>query len=438
MTGDLLIKHARLWPSAGSEVIEDGAVLVKEGRIAAAGKISARAHTVIDAGGSLLMPGLIQGHVHLCQTILRGIAEDLALLPWLRGYIWPSEAAHDEASIRASALLTCAEMIRGGTTAFLSIETTRHTHTTFAAVDEAGLIGAIGHCLMDETGGYPPIAVDNRDALAYCDVLLDRWGTHPRLQLAVAPRFVLSCSEANMIEACAYARDRGLMLHTHSSEQKEEIALVKERTGRCNICYLQDVGLIGPDTGLAHCVHVHPRELQILRETGTHVLHCPSANFKLASGIAPVPELLSAGINVSIGGDGAPCNNRLDAFLEMRLAGMMQKIRLGPDALPARDIVRMATEGGAKLLGLEDQIGTLTVGKRANMILVDESSFHTLPSTDPATNVVYSCTAEDVLMTMVDGRILYEDGHLTTIDEDALRAAVRSERKKLLRRAGLA
>ncbi len=437
MTGDVLIKNGRIWPSAHRDVIEGGSVLIKDGRIAAVGDISARAHTVIDADGCLVMPGFVQGHIHMCQTLMRGIAEDLALLPWLRGYIWPSEAAHQPESIRASALLTCAELIRGGTTAFLSIETTRHTDETFRAVDEAGLIGAIGHCLMDETGGYPPIAVDNKDALAYCDMLLDHWESHPRLKLAVAPRFVLSCSEANMREACLYARDRKLMMHTHSSEQTEEVAIVKERTGRCNICYLHDIGLTGPDVGLAHCVHVHPREMQLLRETGTHVLHCPSANFKLASGIAPVPEYLSEGINVSIGGDGAPCNNRLDQFLEMRLAGMMQKIRLGPDALYAREIVRMATEGGARLLGMQDELGTLDEGKRACVILVDDRSFHALPSHDPATNIVYSCTAADVQMTIVDGKILYEDGQFNTIDADLLKDTVVQERKKLMKRAGL-
>jgi len=437
MTGDLLIKNARVWPSAHRPVIEGGSVLVKDGKIVQIGDFKGKAHTIVDADGCLLMPGLVQGHIHMCQTLFRGYAEDLPLLPWLRGYIWPSEAAHTPESIRASALLTCAELIRGGTTAFLSIETTRHTEEAFRAADEAGLIGAIGHCLMDETGGYPPIAVDNREALAYCDVLLNNWEKHPRLQVAVAPRFALSCSEANMREASAYARERGLMLHTHSSEQVEEVELVKKMTGRYNIDYLNDVGLTGPEVGLAHCVHVRPEEVAILKETGTHVLHCPSANFKLASGIAPIPEYLRDGISVSIGGDGAPCNNRLDQFLEMRLAGMMQKIRLGPDALSARDIVQMATEGGARLLGMEAEMGTLEVGKRACMILVDESSFHTLPSTDPATNVVYSCTAEDVAMTIVDGRILFEDGHLTTIDEDLLKDTVRRERKKLMQRAGI-
>jgi len=438
MTGDLLIRNARVWPAAHRDVIEDGSVLIRDGRIVQVGVFTAKAHTVIDADQCLVMPGLIQGHIHFCQTIFRGIAEDLYLLPWLRGYIWPMEASHNPESIRASALLACAELIRGGTTAFLSIETTRHTDVTFQAIDEAGLMGAIGHCLMDETGGYDPIAVENRDALAYCDVLLGRWGTHPRLKLAVAPRFALSCSENNMREACEYARDRKLMLHTHSSEQTEEVHIVKERTGRYNINYLHDVGLTGPDVGLAHCVHTRPEERDLLRETGTNVLHCPSANFKLASGIAPIPEYLREGINVSIGGDGAPCNNRLDQFMEMREAGLMQKIRLGPAALSARDVVMMATEGGAKLLGWENEMGTLDPGKRANIILVDQNSFSTIPSTDPATNVVYSNTASDVVMTIVDGKILYEDGRITTIDEDALRATVFKERKKLLERAGIA
>jgi len=437
MTGDLLIRNARVWPSAYRDVIEDGSILIKDGRIEKVGVFTAKAHTVINADGCLVMPGLIQGHIHLCQTLFRGIAEDLALLPWLRGYIWPMEAAHNTASIRASALLTCAELIRGGTTAFLSIETTRHTDETFRAVDAAGLMGAIGHCLMDETGGYPPIAVDNQEALDYCDLLLDRWGKHERLKLAVAPRFALSCSENNMREACEYARDRKLMLHTHSSEQKEEVALVKEMTGRYNIQYLHDVGLTGPDVGLAHCVHTRPEEVDLLRETGTNVLHCPSANFKLASGIAPIPEYLREGINVAIGGDGAPCNNRLDQFIEMREAGLMQKIRLGPAALSARDVVMMATEGGARLLGWENEMGTLDPGKRANIILVDQSGFHTLPSTDAATNVVYSNTAADVVMTIVDGKILYEDGRINTIDEEQLRDEVRYEQKELLKRAGI-
>lgn len=438
MKKELLIKNARVWPSAGSPVIEGGSVLVREGRIAKVGKFTARADVTVDADGQLLMPGLIQGHIHLCQTMFRGAGEDMPLLPWLRHVVWPLEAAHDPASIRASAQLACAEMIRGGTTAFLSIETVRHTHHAFKAVHEAGLMGVIGHCLMDMTGGYKPLAVKVEDSLDEIEQLVDTWSGHDRLRVGVAPRFALSCSGANMRKAADYAREKGLLLHTHSSEQVAEIELVLERTGLPNIAYLDSVGLTGPDVCLAHCVHTRPEERELLRATNTRVLHCPSANFKLASGIAPIPEYLKAGITVSIGADGTPCNNRLDQFMEMREAGLMQKIRLGAEALPAVDIVRMATQGGAEALGWEKEMGTLEVGKRANMILVSQDSVHTIPSTNPATNLVYSNNAADVLMTIVNGEILFEEGQLTTIDEDKLRADVRREWKKLAQRAGLA
>jgi len=438
MSKEILIKNARIWPSAYAEVIENGSLLIREGKVSKLGSFTYRADVEIDAGGALVMPGLIQTHVHLCQTIFRGIAEDMPLLPWLRNYIWPMESSHDPASLRASALLACAEMIRGGTTAFMSMETTRHTQAVFEAVDETGLMGVICHCLMDESGGYDPIAEDIDDALAYCDVLLDEWQGHDRLRLGVAPRFALSCTGPNMQRAADYARDRGLMLHTHSSEQVEEVELVMKRTGMPNIEYLHSVGLTGPDVGLAHCVHTTERERGLLVETDTRVLHCPSANLKLASGIAPIPEYMEMGLVVSMGADGTPCNNRLDQFMEMREAGLIQKPRLGASALPAQDVVHIATMGGARTLAWEKQMGSLEVGKRANLILLDPDSFHVLPSSDDAANVVYGHISSDVMMTMVNGEILYEDGQFTTLDAEALRAEVRQQRRNLMKRAGLA
>lgn len=437
MAKDLLIRNARVWPAPAQPVIEKGSVLVRDGRIAKVGKFLARADETVDADGCLLMPGFIQGHVHLCQTMFRGAGEDMPLLPWLRHVVWPLEAAHDRDSIRVSALLACAEMIRSGTTAFLSIETVRHTRHAFPVVDETGLMGVISHCLMDMTGGYRPLAVDIEDGLADLDVLLDEWRDHDRLRVGVAPRFALSCSGRNMRKASDYARENRLLLHTHASEQVAEVDLVLERTGMHNIRYLHSVGLSGPDVCLAHCVHTQPDEKDLLRETDTRVLHCPSANLKLASGIAPIPEYLRMGLAVAIGADGTPCNNRLDMFLEMREAGLMQKIRLGAEALPARDVVRMATEGGARALGWEREMGTLEPGKRANMILVDQSGVHAIPCADPATNLVYSNTAEDVKMTIVDGRILYQNGEFLTIDEERLKDDVRRQWARLSKRAGL-
>ncbi len=434
---EILIRNARVWHSVQSELTEKGSVLIRGGRIAKVGRFHARAETVIDAGGALVMPGLVQGHVHLCQTLFRGLAEDVPLLPWLRKYVWPLEAAHDEDSIRVSAQLACAEMIRGGVTSFLSFETVRLTGAVFEAVAEAGLMGVISHVLMDESCGYAPLATDVEDSLADCDILIEQWGKHDSLRPAVAPRFALACTPRNMRLAAEYARDHNLLLHTHASEQKAEVEEVRRRTGLSNIEFLHKAGMTGADVCLAHCVHISEREGQILQETGTRVLHCPSANLKLGSGIAPVPEYLKAGIPVALGSDGAPCNNRLDMFAEMRTAATLQKIRLGPDALPAADVARMATEGGAVALGWEEQIGILAEGYRANLILVDFDSLHALPSEEPATNVVYSFGPDDVLMTIVNGRILYEDGHLTTIDEENLKAEAREQRRQLLKRANL-
>ena len=432
----LLIKNGLIWPSSDANPVPGGSLLVLDGRISAIGlALEEEADEVIDARGRLIMPGLIQVHVHLCQTLFRGIAEDLPLLPWLRRFIWPLEAGHDEASIRASAVLSAAEFFKSGTTAFQSMETVRHTDAAFDAIAETGAMGIISHCFMDETAGYDPLSVSLRDSLRFCDGLLDTWKDHDLLRLGVAPRFALSCSAKNMKAASDYARANGLVLHTHASEQVEEVELVYQQTGLANIEYLETVGLTGPDVGLAHCVHTRSREREILQQSDTRILHCPSANLKLGSGVAPIPEYLDLGLTVGIGADGAPCNNRLDALMEMREAGLIQKPRLGPQALPARDIVRMATGMGATALGWEDEMGTLEVGKRANLIIVDQDTLHAVPSDNPATNLVYSNTAADVQLTMVNGRVVYRDGELITIDEEKLRWDARRQRKALIERA---
>lgn len=440
MSGDtsILVHHARVWPSAGAPVIEDGSVLVRDGRIEKVGRFHARARTQIDAGGALAMPGFIHAHVHLCQTLFRGMGGDLALLPWLRTIVWPMEAAHDRASLLASARLACAEMIRGGTTSFLSMETVRGTGTILEAVADCGLPGIVGHCLMDETGGYPPLAVDIDDALAECDVLADGLRGHPHLRLAVAPRFALACSGDNLRAAADFARSRGHLLHTHASEQLPEIEWIRERTGMDNVRYLHECGLSGPDVCLAHCVQVDLRERALLAEAGTRVLHCPGANLKLGSGLAPVPELLDADVTVGLGADGAACNNRLDIFAEMRLAGLIQKVRLGPDALPARDVVRMATQGGAEALGWGGETGVLEPGRRADLVLIDTDDLSILPDDDPAASVVYAAHPGAVALTMAAGRILYENGEFTTLDVERIRRDAREQRLKLARRAGLA
>lgn len=437
MERTVLIHNAKIWPDISGPVLDGARLLVRGERIERIGRIHARADETIDAGGCYLLPGLIQTHLHCCQALFRGAAEDLRLLPWLHRRIWPLEAAHDEDSIRASTQLACAEMLRGGVTAALTIETVRHTGTVIETLRQAGLMAMVSHCLMDETGGYEPLSVPIGDALADCDTLLDRWGADPLVRLAVAPRFALSCSADAMREAAAYARARGLRIHTHCAEQVQEVEFVRRRTGMGNVEYLHRLGLTGPDVCLAHVVHVSDAEKDLLAGTGTRILHCPSANMKLGSGIAPIPEYLEAGLTVSLGSDGAPCNNRLDLFAEMRTAGLLQALRLGPGTLPARDLLRMATIEAARALGWDDEMGTLEPGKRANLVLIDPSRPHALPSVDPAATLVYACAASDVALTMVNGRVLFDENGLSGVDEERLGPIAFEQRRRVFRRARL-
>lgn len=439
-TGKIVIRNALIWASPPDpESVVRGDLLVAGGRIAAVGVVSpeqAEGAECVDAGGRWVIPGLIQTHVHLCQALMRGMAEDVPLLEWLRERIWPLEAAHDEDSLRASARLACAGLIRSGTTAVMTFETVRGTGVAFEVLDEVGLMGHVSHCLMDSTGGYAPLAVSINEALEACDRILERWGAREDLKLAIAPRFVLSSSAENLKKAAEYARERDLLIHTHAAEQEQEVRLVRERTGMGNVEYLDSLGLLGPDVCLTHCVHVDSAEIQRIAQTGTRVIHCPSANLKLGSGIAPVIEFLEAGVTVSLGADGAACNNRLDAFTEMRLAALLQKIRRGPQAMRAEQVVEMATVAGARTLRWEGELGTLQPGARANLVMLDRS-WQVEPGEEPAANIVYGHNSEDVMLTMVNGRILYREGRFLTIDEEALRQEVREQRKLLLARAGL-
>lgn len=439
MSGEttILIRNALVWPGWDAEPISDGSILICGERIERVGRFTARAHTVLDGSGTLAMPGFVQAHVHLCQTLFRGAAEDRPLLNWLRERIWPLEAAHDAFTLEVSAQLGAAEMIQSGTTGFASIETVRGTEVVLDAIARIGLPGWIGHCLMDDTAGYPPLAVPIDEALATCDMLVSLSQDHRWIRPAVAPRFALSCSERNLCEAAEFARSRGLRLHTHASEQQTELELVRQRTGRDNVAYFRDCGIVGPDVLLAHCVHVDSAERAILAESHSHVVHCPSANWKLGSGIAPVPEMIAERIAVCLGADGAACNNRLDMFAEMRLAGLAQAIRCGPGSLPSRDIVRLATEGGAAALGWGGYVGRLEPGWRADIILIELGDLSVIPSEDPATAVVYSAHPGCISLTMAAGRILYENGTFTTIDEDRLRADARAARRRLMTRANL-
>jgi 5-methylthioadenosine/S-adenosylhomocysteine deaminase len=425
----------------GMDVIS-GSVSVRDGRIAAVGPEPAESwDKTIDAGGDFLIPGFVQTHLHLCQTLFRGYADDLRLLDWLRTRIWPMEAAHTPASLRAAARLACFELLRGGTTCILTMETVHDTDAVIDAAAESGIRATIGKCLMDESTPDAPrrLREDGNRGLDESLALKRQYdgSANGRIRVALAPRFALSCSR-RLLEAVATASAvEEMIVHTHASEQREEILLVREATGRGNIQYFADVGLVSPRLNVAHCVWVDEEEQAILAAGNAKVTHCPGSNLKLGSGIAPIPDLQGRGICLSLGADGAACNNHLDMFGEMRLAATLQAMRRHPGVLTAPTVLWMATRNGARALGLEDEIGSIEVGKKADLAVVEAHSAHMAPAPDPFSAIVYSARPSDVRLTMVDGEVLVRDGHGQRADEWQIVHAACVEAERLAARAGL-
>ena len=416
------------------DVIE-GDVLVRDGRIARIGPTPAgeRVDRTIDGGGAYLLPGFIQTHIHLCQTLFRGYADDLALLDWLKTRVWPMEAAHTPASLAAAARLAASELLRSGTTSVLTMETVHDTDAVFAALEPMGLRAVVGKCMMDADAAVPSRLMEETGASIDESVAIaKRWHgrANGRLRAAFAPRFAVSCSRELLEAVAALSGDHQLLVHTHASENRDEIALITARTGRKNIDYLADTGLTSPRLCLAHCVWVDDHEQALMAERGVKVLHCPGSNLKLGSGLAPVVEMRGKGISVSLGADGAACNNHLDMFEEMRLAAVLQSVRLKPGALTARDAVQMATREGARALGLDREIGSIEVGKRADLILIEGQG------PDPYSTIVYACRGTDVRTTIVDGQVLIDAFKPQRWDAQELAATGRREAAALASRAG--
>src|ERR1051325_7530105 len=408
----ILIKQGTLVTMDAADSVVRGDLLIENDRITSIGATGQVADIMIDATDCVVIPGFIQTHIHLCQTLFRGSADDLALIDWLKKRIWPMEAAHSAQSITAAARLGVAELIKGGTTCALTMETVNHTREVFKVVDERGFRATVGKCMMDK-GDEDPRALQEQtvNSIEESLALLDEWHGKAggRIRYCFAPRFAVSCTRELLEKVGQLARERGVMVHTHASENRTECELVQQESGLRNIANLDSVGLIGRHVALAHCVHLSNDEIKTLKTTGTNVVHCPSSNLKLGSGIAPIVKLLDEGMLVSLGADGAACNNRLDMFTEMRTAALLQKALHGPEVLPASRALRMATIDGARAMRLEKEIGAIEVGKRADMIVVDVSELHAAPTGDVVSALVYSAQAADVRATIIDGQLVMCD-----------------------------
>jgi 5-methylthioadenosine/S-adenosylhomocysteine deaminase len=437
----ILIKNGTLLTMDKDNTIVHGRLLIRDGRIESIGATTELADLEIDATGCVVLPGFVQTHIHLCQTIFRGAADDLPLLDWLKKRVWPLEAAHSPASIRASARLGVAELIKGGTTCALTMETVNHTEEVFRVIEETGFRATVGKCMMDKGDDVPAALheeIENsiNESLALCDAWHGK--AEGRIRYCFAPRFALSCTGELLERVGKIAREREVIVHTHASENRNECALVESETGLRNVAYLDSLGLSGENVVLAHCVHLDASEFEKLSRTKTNVAHCPSSNLKLGSGIAEVMKMLEAGISVSLGADGAACNNRLDMFTEMRTMALLQKAMHGPEAIPAGRALRIATIDGARALGLDQEIGSLETGKRADVIVVKLDTLHATPhESDPVSALVYSAQTADVQTVIIDGQLLMKDRELLTIDEKAVFEDANRERPALMKRGGI-
>jgi cytosine/adenosine deaminase-related metal-dependent hydrolase len=435
----LLLRNATLITMNDALDVLPGDLFVRDGRVAAVGRLDdVRADRIIDVGGSFVLPGFVQTHIHLCQTLFRGYADDLALLEWLKRRIWPMEAAHTAASLAASTRLAAAELLLSGTTTVLTMETVHDTDAVFEALEPLGLRAVVGKCMMDADRSVPSRLMEKTtQSIDESLGLAERWHgrANGRLRAAFAPRFAPTCSRELLEAVASLSQQRDLCVHTHASENRDEIALVRQLTGTSNITYLSQLGLTTERLCVAHCVWVDEAEQDLLAVHHVNVLHCPGSNLKLGSGAAPVVEMRRRGIGVSLGADGAACNNELDMFKEMRLAAGLQAIRHGAGALPARDVLWMATREGARALGLDAEIGSIEVGKRADLIVVDRDRPHLATSTDPISAIVYAARPSDVRTTIVDGQILVDQGRLLVADSEAIVADARREAAALASRA---
>jgi 5-methylthioadenosine/S-adenosylhomocysteine deaminase len=418
---------------AGKRVIQDGAVAVRGDSIAAVGAradIESRfeAARTVDARGMLVMPGLINGHAHAAMSLFRGMADDLALDDWLHKYIFPAEARNVTPDfVTWGTRLGVLEMLRGGITTYADMY--YFEDAVARATKEAGMRGVLGETIID----FP--APDNKtaaQAFAYTQEYVDRWKGDPLITPAIAPHSIYTCSEKTLEQAARFARRNGVPILMHIAEAPFELEQSREKHGATPVGYLERIGVLGPDVVGAHCVWVDAADIAALVHFSVGCINNPSSNMKTAAGVMPVPEMLAAGEAIGLATDGAASNNDLDMFEEMDLAAKLQKIaRMDPRALPAEQVVEMATIGGARAIHLEKQIGSLETGKKADVILVDTRAPHATPMYNVYSELVYALKASDVETVLIGGKVVMDDRRMLTLDEPAILAKAEEYKKKI-------
>ena len=426
-----------------------GDLLVVDDRIAALGAgvpaalrqlPGGRPDRTFDASNALVTPGFVHAHLHLCQTLFRGLAEQSDLMRWLRERIWPLEWQHTEESLAASVRLALLEMLAGGVTCLNDMGTTRHTDVIGQVLADTGMRATFGQALMDVGEGVPEGMAQPADVvLARALAVADRWHgrENGRLRVSLAPRFILSCSEGLWLDVRDAAKERGLIVHTHIAEAPTEGAEVKAAVGCHAAPYFAKHGVLSERFVGAHGVQLDEGEMDLVKDANAALVHCPGSNLKLGSGLADVKAWRAKGIRCGLGSDGAACNNRLDTFHEMGLAGGIARVKHREAPMSARDVLALATIDGARALGIDGETGSLEVGKQADLAVTGIEGPRAAPfaAEDPYTALVFAACPRDVILTVVAGRVLYERGTWPTLDPNRVNSEAKSEARALVRRA---
>jgi 5-methylthioadenosine/S-adenosylhomocysteine deaminase len=432
---DILITGGTVVTMAGPN-IENGSVAIKDGEIVGVGPSAEidrnyTAQTVIRAGGHAITPGFVNAHTHAPMVLFRGIADDRELMDWLTNYMFPAEAKNvDREFVKWGMRLAAAEMIRSGTTTFgdmyyFESDIARETKA-------AGLRGVLAQTFID----FP--APDNKtwdEMVAYMRAYAKQWKGDRLITPAFAPHAPFTVSKEHLLQVRAMATELGLPILIHVSETKDELRQVAEKqNGMTPGAYLDSIGFLGDDVVAAHGVHLTSDELRTFAAKKTGVVHCPESNQMLASGVAPVVDMIKAGVEVGLGTDGpAGSNNNLDMLEEMASAARLQKVmRSDPKAITAREVLRLGTIGGAQVLGLADRIGTLERGKRADVVIIDLHQAKTQPVYSVESAIVYAASGNSVVTTIVDGRILMRRGEVLTVNESETLAKAKEYRDRIL------
>ncbi|BCV22298.1 amidohydrolase family protein [Moorella sp. Hama-1] len=452
--GYLLINGTIITVDRNRRIIRDGSLAI-EGRdivdIGPTEELLPRhsGKEVIDTQGGIIMPGLIDCHVHLAQALIRGSADDLPLADWLSKRVWVLQGNYTPYEGRVSAELCLLEMIKSGTTTFAeTLLVSRYgCDGIAAAVLQSGMRGALAKTIMDasayaaqEHTMYPGMLEDKEACLEEALALHQKWNGAGggRLSIWLGPRPLGSSPPGLLREVAALARDKNMGIHIHFAEIREEVELLEHTFNKKPGLLLDELGLLGPRTLLVHSVWLSPEEMAVIRQRKTTIVHNPSSNAKGAYGFCPVPELLDLGVNVTLGCDGGPSNNTYDMLGEMKLAACLHKVnKLDPTTVPAEKVIEMATINGARALGLDQITGSLETGKRADVIILDCNKPHLVPNLNPVSTVVYAARGQDVDTVFIDGKLVMHRRRVMTMDEEAVLVEAKAAAANLLKKAGI-